>query len=483
MPATSGAAARRRERSLRGGALIRLRKWWARLARRLDFELRPDFRFIRSAIQRALKGRLAAEDSESKKAVVLRGSVRLARALGLSKTRLLILDYPDFALENLALLGDEYDFVIADRALHRCDSLEDAAHETMRVLRPGGCFVHTTSSLDFALDMPIDWRRFAPSTLAKLFPHSAEISTGAGPLASWIVGRKVAAGGDLNPTAITRSAKPQRYRFRPRRAKFGVVAIVRNEAPYLLQWIAHHRVLGFEQFTIYDNQSNDASARILAPLARAGIINAVYWSDRNDRQRRAYDNAARRLRSSVEWCLFADLDEFLVLDPGLTLDDILPVDPRISAVGIPWRVFGSGGQRNRGTELVIERFTKAAPTFHRLVKSLVRLRDLRKMGIHTPKRIAGRVADIQGSPLDLRTPRTAASPARINHYFNRSWEEFVSKRLRGDIALLGETYSLSAFDRYGAGEVELIDALPLAPAVRQEVARLRAIVHRASGDD
>jgi len=458
--------------------LIRFGKLRRRLAQRLDFELRFNLRFIRSAIQRDLKGRLAAEDSEDKTAIVTRGSVWLARMLGLARTRLLILDHPDFTLENLALLSDEYDFVIADRALHRCDSLEDAAHETMRVLRPGGCFVHTACRLDFALGMPFDGRRFASATLARLFPHSSSVSIGGGLIVGWVAGRKAVAA-DLEPTAGTRQAKRQRYRFKPRHAKFGVLAIARNEAPYLLQWIAHYRVLGFEQITIYDNQSNDASPRILAALARAGIINAVYWTDRGAKQHRAYDNAARRLRPYVEWCLIADLDEFLVLDPGLTLDDILPVDPAISAIGIPWRIFGSGGQRNRGTELVIERFTKAAPTFHRLVKSLVRLRDVRAMGIHAPKSIAGRVTDIQGLPLDLRTPRTAASAARINHYFNRSWEEFVCKRLRGDVKAIGKTYPLKAFDRYGAGEVELRDALPLAPAVREEVARLRRIVHPA----
>jgi hypothetical protein len=185
----------------------------------------------------------------------------------------------------------------------------------------------------------------------------------------------------------------------------------------------------------------------------------------------------------VEWCLFADLDEFLVFDPGLTLNDIVPADPAISAIGIPWRIFGSGGQRNRGAEPVIERFTKAAPTFHRLVKSLVRLRDAQVMGIHIPKKIAGRVTDLAGLPLDLENPRTAPSAARLYHYFNRSWEEFVSKRLRGDIALAGKTYASTDFDRYGAGEVDVRDAWELAPAVRQEVSRLRAIIGRASRDD
>ena len=459
-----------------GRALIRAKRLRADLRHRLAFELRPEFPFIRTALRRALQGRLATEDSESRTAVVTAGSVWLARALGLARTKLLVLDFPDFTLENLALLSDEYDFVISDRALHRCDNLPDAAHETMRVLRPGGYFVHTTSCLDIATDAPVDGRRFKTAALVPLFSHASRLERGGGPMAGWITGRKADGATTLDPTIETRVAKRNWYRFRPAKAKFGLTAIIRCEAPYLIQWIAHHRVLGFEQITIYDHESNDGTSRILAPLAQAGIISAVYWKDRAARQHRAYDNALRRLRNHVEWCLFADPDEFLVLDPGLTLDELLPTSPDISAVGIPWRMFGSGGQRNRGTALVIERFTKAAPTYHRLVKSLVRLQDARKIGIHVPSLVKGRrTADVFGMPLDLQVPRTVPSPARIHHYFSRSWEEFIYKRLRGDIASK-ETYSFSDFDRYGAGEVDLRDALPLVPAVKEEMARLRRIV-------
>lgn len=408
----------------------------------------------------------------------MRGAEWLARALGLVKTKLLVLDYPDFALENLALLSGEYHFVISDRVLHRCDSLADAAHETMRVLAPGGRFVHTTSALDSSSVAPIDWRRMIPSALGRVFPQAETVLSGGGPTAGWVTGRKSQVSDEILPTAATRVATRRWYRFRPKPARFGIVAILRNEAPYLLEWIAHYRVLGFERIVIYDNGSNDTSCRILGPLADARIVDAVYWRDRDERQVRAYNDAVRRLRPLVEWCLFADLDEFLVLDPGLTLEDLVPESPEIAAVGIPWRIFGSGGQRNRGTDLVIERFTKAAPTFHRLVKSLIRLRDVEAMGIHVPKRIRGRTTDLYGQPLDLLTPRTAPSAARIHHYFNRSWEEFLSKRLRGDTAQRGGTYNLSDFDRYGAGEVEVRDALALAPLVRHEVARLRRIVDR-----
>ncbi len=267
------------------GELSRLGRLWARAAQTLDFEFKPAFRFIASALRESLQDRLASEDSESKKTVVVGQSLWLARALGLRKTRILHLAYPDFTIENLALLSDEYDFLIADRVLHRCLSLEDAGRETIRVLRPGGWFVHTASVLDFALRSPVGRRSLSPRRLATLFPHVTNASasgwghplasvpslranrTGDYALVSWVIGQKSETAPAIAPSVAKRILRPTRYRYRPQPAKFGVVAMCRNEAPYLLEWIAHYRALGFQQVTIYDNQSNDASADILLPLA------------------------------------------------------------------------------------------------------------------------------------------------------------------------------------------------------------------------
>jgi hypothetical protein len=58
---------------------MQMKRLRARLRQHPAFELRPEFRFIRSALQRGLQGRLAAEDSEDKTAVVTAGSIWLAR--------------------------------------------------------------------------------------------------------------------------------------------------------------------------------------------------------------------------------------------------------------------------------------------------------------------------------------------------------------------------------------------------------------------
>ena len=453
----------------------------ARILQSLDFEIRPDFGFIRSSLARSLQDRLANEDSELRKAVLIGDSLPLARLLGLRKTQLLILPYPDFTPENLALLGDEYNFVIADRLLHHCSSLDDVARETMRVLKAGGWFVHTSCTFDMTLNAGLDVRRLAPTAIGRLFPDAVQLSAGrSNACVSWVLGRKPENAPASTPTVQTRKPARPWYRFHPRPARFGIVAVMRNEAPYLLEWIAYHRLLGFGQITIYDNQSNDASPKILAPLAHAGIINAVYWSDRPEKQFRAYKNAIKRLRPFVEWCLFVDLDEFLVLDAGVSLEDILPKEPDVMGVAIPWRMYGTGGMRNRESGLTIERFTLAAPENNRHPKSLVRLRDVREMALHMPKLIDGRLVDIQGNivadRMKGRLPASVAGKARINHYHCRSWEEYQCKRARGRGDVAGKFHPDRSFEQLPAGEVELRDVLRMVPALKDEIARLRRIV-------
>lgn len=301
--------------------------------------------------------------------------------------------------------------------------------------------------------------------------------------ASWVVGRKTPDMPAIAPSVATRVVKKRpRYYFRPRVSRFAVTAMARNEAPYLLEWIAYYTVLGFGQITIYDNCSNDASPRILHALSKAGVINAVHWKDRKRKQSRAYEQAARRLRPFVEWCLYADIDEFLVLDEGVRPEDIVPPEMDVLAVLLCWRGFSSAGRRNRDTGLVIERFTKAAAKNSVVVKSLVRVAALRRMTVHMPKPSDGeRVVDAEGRTVQGIQWNSIAQPttgrARLNHYKNRSWEEFQCKRARGiGSAREGVFIPEANFHRWDGPEVELTDILRLAPAVKAEVARLRRIV-------
>jgi SAM-dependent methyltransferase len=469
----------------------RLLRQWHKLRQRLASavfrECRPALSFLASATQAALKDRLLAEDSRDKTAIVIGSSTALARAVGLHKTRLLVLEYPEFTLDNLALLNDNYDFLIADRSLHLCDDLDDAVRETLRVLRPGGWFIHATSLLDLTLGLPWDPRRLPPSALRRLFDDGAttlQAGCTAGGLMSWVIGRKGDSTREIVPTVHTRQRQRRWYPAvrAPANARLGVVAIARNEAPYLLEWIAHYRTLGFEHIAIYDNDSNDASTRILMPLAKAGVIDATYWHVRPGihKQEAAYRHALTRLRNRIDWCLIVDLDEFLVLNDGMTVADILPADPAVGAVAIGWRVFGSAGAQRREIGLTIERFTKGDPTNEGTIKSLVRPRDVIHMHTHFPKLVPGsKILDALGNMVAPANPANPPlqGPARIHHYCTRSWEEFECKRSRGrGGGPHGSMRSQSLFAAMDRNSTTVTDALRLVSAVTHEIEHLRKIV-------
>jgi SAM-dependent methyltransferase len=472
---------------------------------------------------RSLKGILSSEDSSDKKAVVISGSDYLARLVGLHRTKRIALNYPEFTAENLPLRSDSYDFVISDQVLEHCRDIADVANETMRILKPGGWFVHTTCFINVVHGAPSDFWRFTPAGLAGLFPHATDVKAdGWGnrvatilmetgrrllpvpedannpihqvavhnepnwPISTWVHGRKSFEPTNIAAAVHSRKAAPRSYVCKPKNARFGVVACARNEAPYLLEWIAHYRVLGFEQITIYDNESNDASFDILEPLSKSGSINAIYWRPEanQNKQVSAYNDAVRRLRDSCEWCLFVDLDEFLLLDEGFSLSDILPRDPTVRGVGIPWRIYGSNGREYRDTGLTIERFTKSAARNNSHVKSLVRLRDVKYMNVHVPELASGRLVDLEGREISYecrgKLDWIANGPARINHYFCRSAEEFEYKRARGRGAVSAAQpdaiRSLDIYKTMDQNEVESLQALRMVPAIKEEIAQLRKLI-------
>ena len=94
-----------------------------------------------------------------------------------------------------------------------------------------------------------------------------------------------------------------------------IVATARNEGVYLLDWIAYHKALGFEQIFLYTNDNTDRSDELLERLSLSGEI---VWIDSRSAQGtrpqwKAYNHALRILPDILDydWALFIDLDEYL----------------------------------------------------------------------------------------------------------------------------------------------------------------------------
>ena len=234
------------------------------------------------------------------------------------------------------------------------------------------------------------------------------------------------------------------------------VTCVRDEGPFLLDWLAHHRGLGVTDFLIYSNDCSDGTVQMLDALQASGFVNHIpqdvppnktpQWQGLKD----AWKHPARK---AADWVLATDVDEYLNIKTGNgTLTALMDAVPDCDAVALPWRLFGNSDVVGFEDRPVAEQFTKSAPEngigvlATHYFKTLFRAKGpFNKIGVHRPKRkpdAAARWVDAGGTPLpdefaqrDSRPSLAGYSTVRdlveLNHYSVRSVESFIVKTARG----------------------------------------------------
>jgi hypothetical protein len=82
----------------------------------------------------------------------------------------------------------------------------------------------------------------------------------------------------------------------PRLCFLVIVAVVRNEVPYLAEWLEFLLLVGVNMFFIINNRSEDNLTDVLSPYIRDGVVK-YSWDGRSDVQFRIYQDFLWRLRS------------------------------------------------------------------------------------------------------------------------------------------------------------------------------------------
>ena len=213
-------------------------------------------------------------------------------------------------------------------------------------------------------------------------------------------------------------------------------AIVKNEGPYLAEWIEFHRIVGVEKFFIYDNESTDGTREILEPYIRDGIVDYTFWPGQAQ-QMAAYKDALERHKDDARWIGFIDIDEFAVPVAGDSVAEIMREFEGEAAVCANWLVYGDNGHARRGDGLVIERFTAHAKDdfyINRQIKSFVDPRRCVHPRVHTPLLLGNTPAvNTAGGNVAARKTAPVYDRLRINHYWGKSFEEWQVKKFRGDV--------------------------------------------------
>ncbi len=244
--------------------------------------------------------------------------------------------------------------------------------------------------------------------------------------------------------------------------KVAIGAVMKQEAPYILEWVAYHKALGFE-LIIADNGGTDDTTRILTALDAAGIITRIdfrfYGKGLQIPAYRTIIRLAKHMK--IDIIGFLDCDEFFaqrVPITTLTPDDgagYIASEFRkfdASQISYYWLIYGSKTDFQDITVPVLERFSYHVTTEAKLdkkissFKSFVKVNEMFKLSnilflgpqIMSPHVFDGAmrkwiIDDKRADPYSFNPKIREVSHHNgvILHFIIKTWEEYQSKKMRG----------------------------------------------------
>lgn len=276
-------------------------------------------------------------------------------------------------------------------------------------------------------------------------------------------------------------------------AKVAVMVMVTDEGINLVEWIAHHQAIGAPDIFLYTNQNTDGSDALLAALVAAGTITLIRQRSAPDAEGQitALCHAIELLPEMrrFEWVLFVDADEFTT--PDIKYDHSLPAllnatgDVPPGAMLLPWHWRCWPHRFDRSPGMLLTRFPHARP--HIMFKAAARLASLVAMHkIHAPELDAG-VAVIGTDLVEIPAPQVWDGVPRpdaggsIQHFWGKSFVEFVIKTQRGDSRRIPTGMHNPAFVQFRDWNPPMTVA-NLHPVPSMIVARTRSAMERLLAD-
>lgn len=260
--------------------------------------------------------------------------------------------------------------------------------------------------------------------------------------------------------------------------KLSICAVVKNEAPYLEEWLCYHIIKGVEHFYLYDNGSVDGTIEILNRYKRLGFVT---WETLLDIpiQLVAYNRCIEDYKEQTIWCAFIDVDEFIACKPFIP-DILHNFSSDVSVVAIHWVLFGSNFKSHKREGLVTERFTRRAKLPNKHVKSIVKMEDVISTNrnphcFKTIQKIQNEAGEILVYPSDqyalLSNP--SANIIWLNHYHTKSYAEYIQRKTFYPTSADGLVRTRENIDQmfkdHDSNEIEDLRMLEYAPRIKEAI--------------
>lgn len=266
------------------------------------------------------------------------------------------------------------------------------------------------------------------------------------------------------------------------------VLCVRNEAAFLLDWLAWHRSSGITDFVVVSNDCDDGTDAMLDRLEALGWLTHIRNAPPYGKGGIQFSGLKLAGKTDAvkkaDWLVTLDIDEFVTVHVGdRTLSALISALPEATAITLTWRNFGNAGVVSYEDCPVPLQFTRAGPRpllwpwRAAMFKTLYRNdRTYRNLGVHRPRNaVEDRLAttrwfDGNGRALppemavgrvfsDYRIPQHGL--VQLNHYPLGSMEGFVLKADRGRAVHSADQLGLDYWVERNLNTDEDRTALPL----------------------
>ena len=280
-----------------------------------------------------------------------------------------------------------------------------------------------------------------------------------------------------------------------------IVTTMKNEGPFILEWLAYHRAIGIKDFLIYTNDCTDGTDTMLQMLQEKG-----YLQHRENQFRKfglkpqhaaflAADDEP--IVKGADWLISMDVDEFINIKCGDgRLGDLFDAIGDANMIAITWRLFGNGDIHEFSDRLVTEQFDRCA---HELIRKphqawgfktlFHNIGIFKKMGVHRPKGLKPQLwqdikwvngsGNLMPSNIFRNGWRSTVTTygydlVQMNHYAVRSAESFLVKRDRGRVNHVARDQGLAYWFRMNNNATQDHSIQRMIPAMRIELDKMMA---------
>lgn len=280
-----------------------------------------------------------------------------------------------------------------------------------------------------------------------------------------------------------------------------IVTTMKNEGPFILEWLAYHQAIGVQNFLVYTNDCDDGTDTMFDLLQSKGILQhrenpfrEVGLKPQHAALQAAEDEP---MLTNADWAICMDVDEFLNVKVGDgTLAALYDAVGDANMISCTWRLFGNSDLHLFEDIHTIGQFDRCAfefsPKPHQAwgFKTLFRnIGIFKKMGVHRPKGLRPQLweeinwVNGSGNPLPKEEFRNAWRSTTetygydlvsLNHYAVRNAESFLVKRDRGRVNHVDRDQGLAYWFRMNNNATEDRSIMTRIPMMEEKLAAFMA---------